>query len=272
MPIRNEISATGRASQKLPAADASHENERPESTMMENGVHVSDVPDGLPLDRDSASPDIHSGDTDTPKADLPARRRTIVVESISKPLVRQSFAPISAQPASPAIKKGRRVATSKTGHEEDRDALMRAPRADTNLGKNPESRTYIRGVLHPHPWQLRFGAVFSLLLLINLPAAVISALLLLASRESPDSFAWVPAWLLAFPLALPLTCYGYLLWGFTGKCRICKQKLFIHQGALKHVNAHRIPGLGYVVPLSLHLLAFHWFRCSSCGASVRLRK
>lgn len=272
MPIRNEISATGRASQKLPAADASHENERPESTMMENGVHVSDVPDGLPLDRDSASPDIHSGDTDTPKADLPARRRTIVVESISKPLVRQSFAPISAQPASPAIKKGRRVATSKTGHEEDRDALMRAPRADTNLGKNPESRTYIRGVLHPHPWQLRFGAVFSLLLLINLPAAVISALLLLASRESPDSFAWVPAWLLAFPLALPLTCYGYLLWGFTGKCRICKQKLFIHQGALKHVNAHRLPGLGYVVPLSLHLLAFHWFRCSSCGASVRLRK
>lgn len=161
---------------------------------------------------------------------------------------------------------------SKNGHEEDRVALIRAPRAETNLGKDPGSRTYIRGVLHSHPWILRLGAVFSLLLLVNLPLAVASAFLLLASQERPDFFSWVPEWMLAFPIALPVTGIGYMIWGLTGKCRICNQKLFARRGALKHDKAHRIPGMGFVVPLCLHLLAFSWFRCSSCGTPVRLKK
>jgi hypothetical protein len=176
---------------------------------------------------------------------------------------------ISAQPAK---EKGNRVPGSKSGHEEDRIALIRAPRAETNLGKDPDSRQFIRGVLHTHPWHLRFGAVFSLLLLANLPLAVASAFLLLASEEKPEIFAWVPQWSIAFPIALPITGLGYLLWGLTGKCRICNQKLFTRKGALKHVKAHRLPGMGFVVPLCLHLLAFNWFRCSSCGTPVRLKK
>ncbi|MFM2197702.1 MAG: hypothetical protein RLZZ505_1134 [Verrucomicrobiota bacterium] len=216
--------------------------------------------------------DIRSGDADTPKVELPARRRTIIVESISKPLERQSFAPVSAKPAPPALKKGRRLPASKSGHEEDRVALIRAPRAETNHGKDPKSRAYIRGILHTHPWYLRFGAVFSLLLIINLPAAVISTFLLLVSGEHPEVFGWVPGWLLVFPIALPLTSFGYLLWGMTGKCLVCKQRLFARKGALKHVNAHRIRRLGFIIPLCLHMLVFHWFRCSSCGTPVRLRK
>jgi hypothetical protein len=269
MPIRNEISATGRASPQLPAADASHGNEPPESIMLEKGVPVSD---DLPLDLDPVDLDIRGGFADTPKVDLPARRRTIIVESSSKPPARQSFPPISAQPASPALKKGRRVATSKTGREDDRIALIRAPRAETNKGKNPESRAYIRGVLHTHPWHLRFGAAFSLLLIINLPAAVISAFLLLVSGEHPEVFGWVPGWLLVFPIALPLTGFGYLLWGMTGKCLVCNQRIFVPKGALKHVHAHRIKRLSFLIRLCLHMLVFHWFRCSSCGTPVRLRK
>ena len=78
-------------------------------------------------------------------------------------------------------------------------ALLRAPRASTNKGRDPLSRWYIRGVLHSHPFSTYAGALVTLLLLIMTPVAVISALLLLLSGETPEQFAWVPAWLLAFP-------------------------------------------------------------------------
>lgn len=208
----------------------------------------------------------------TRKPELPPRRRSIGEVSGSKLHVRPSHSTFPAQPASPTKQKGRRLHASKSGHEEDRIALIRAPRAETNHGKDPESRAYIRGVLHTHPWHLRFGSVFSLFLAINLPAAVISAFLLLLSGEHPEAFGWVPGWLLVFPIALPLTGFGYLLWGMAGKCLVCKQRLFVHKGARKHVNAHRIKCLGFIIPLCLHMLAFHWFRCSSCGTPVRLRK
>ncbi len=175
-------------------------------------------------------------------------------------------------PTSAAMTKKTRVAKSKSGHEEDRVALIRTPRETTNRGKDPNSRRYIRGVLHTHPWSLRIGAVFSLLLLMNLPLAIISAFLLLISQEKPDMLPWVPEWILAFPLALPIVGLGYMIWGFNGKCRICTQKLFVRKAALKHVKAHRLPGLGYVIPLCFHLLLFSWFRCSSCGTPVRLTK
>lgn len=244
----------------------------PGKIMMGNGLRVSDVPAGIFLNRYVGDLDVRIGTPPPPKQELPSRRQSGNLEFISKPSKRQAFASFSAQPATPAKEKGNRVPGSKSGHEEDRIALIRAPLAQTNLGKNPESRQYIRGVLHTHPWRLRFGAVFSLLLLANLPLAIASAFLLLASEEKPKIFAWVPQWWLAFPIALPLTGLGYLLWGLTGKCRICNQKLFARKGALKHVKSHRIPGMGFVVPLCLHLLAFNWFRCSSCGTPVRLRK
>ncbi len=244
----------------------------PGKIMMEKGLRVSDVPAGLLLNRYSGDLDVRMGDPAAPKPDLPSRRQSGNVETISRPYVRQGFTSTAAASAIPLKRKGNRVPASKSGHEEDRVALIRAPRAETNLGKDPESRNYIRGVLHTHPWNLRLGAIFSLLLLISLPLAVASAFLLLASQEKPEIFAWVPKWMLAFPIALPVTGIGYMLWGMTGKCRICHQKLFTRKGALKHLMAHRIPGMGFVVPLCLHLLVFNWFRCSSCGTPVRLRK
>ena len=244
----------------------------PGKIMMGKGLRVSDVPAGILLNRYTGDLDVRIGTPPPPKPELPSRRQSGNLESISRPSPRLAFAATSAPPATPAKEKGSRVPGSTSGHEEDRVALIRAPLAETNLGKNPESRLFIRGVLHTHPWHLRFGAVFSLLLLVNLPLAIASAFLLLTSQEKPEIFAWVPKWFLAFPIALPVTGLGYLLWGLTGKCRICNQKLFARKGALKHVKAHRLPGMGFVVPLCLHLLAFNWFRCSSCGTPVRLRK
>lgn len=243
----------------------------PGKIMMEKGLRVSDVPAGLLLNRYSGDLDVRVVDPSAPKVSVPSRR-VGNVELNSRPDSNRHFDASTAKAMTPSSNGGKRVAASKIGHEEDRVALIRAPREATNRGKNPESRRYVRGVLHTHPWSLRLGAVFTLLLGLNLPLAIVSGFLLLASREYPDTFDWVGEWILAFPIALPITGLGYLFWGMTGKCRICTQKLFVHKGALKHIKAHRFPGLGFVIPLCLHLLAFSWFRCSSCGTPIRLKK
>ncbi len=154
---------------------------------------------------------------------------------------------------------------------EDRLTLLRTPRSTTNKGRNPQSRWYIRGVLHSHPWSIYLGAVATLLLMVMVPAAVISAALLLASRELPERFSWVPDWLLVFPAVLPLFGLAYLIVGL-GNCRICGQKLFVHRSHLKNSRSHRIRGFGYILPLCIHIVLFRWFRCTHCGTPVRLKK
>jgi hypothetical protein len=156
--------------------------------------------------------------------------------------------------------------------QNDRVALIRAPRVETNKGKDPNSRRYIRGVLHSHPFSLAVGAMVTLLLGVLLPVAIVSAGLLLLSREVPLHFSWVPQWFLAFPLALPLVGVSYLIWGLNGSCRICGQRQFVPRMCLKNSKAHHIPGLGYIVPVALHMLFFRWFRCTYCGTPVRLKK
>lgn len=244
----------------------------PETIILKKDLRVSDVIVGLLLNSRSDDPDVRIGDPSEPKTHVPSRRRIGHVESIPKQATRRDFEAASAKPIIPSANSGKRVPASKSEHEKDRVALIRAPSEKTNRGKDPQSRRYIRGVLHPHPWCLRLGAVFTLLLLVNTPIAIVSAFLLLVSREKPETFHWVGEWILFFPMALPITGLGYILWGMTGKCRICTQKFFVHKEALKHIKAHRRPGMGYVVPLCLHLLAFDWFRCSSCGTPVRLKK
>lgn len=239
--------------------------------MMEQHLKVGDIPAGLLLNRYSGDLDVRVSNSDSPRMDLPNRRPS-GPPSVSQQGQRRHFEAASAQPMLPSENGGKRLPKSKSGHEGDRVALLRAPRESTNQGKNPESRRYVRGVLHTHPWSLRIGAVLSLLLLVNLPIAVVTAFLLLASREYPGNFSWVPHWIIAFPIALPIVALGYWVWGYSGKCRICNQKLFVHKTAFKHIKAHSFPGLGFVVPLCLHLLAFNWFRCSSCGTPVRLKK
>ncbi|MFZ9936792.1 MAG: DUF4332 domain-containing protein [Luteolibacter sp.] len=166
----------------------------------------------------------------------------------------------------------RRSAKVKASPSEDRLALIRSPRSETNKGRSPDSRRYIRGVLHSHPASIYTGAFVTLLVMLLTPLAVMSALLLLLSGEMPDRFGWVPGWLIVFPLVLPLVGICYLIWGLGGSCRVCGQGLFRHSAHLKNKRAHRIPGLGYVFPLCIQILLFHWFRCTHCGTPVRLKE
>lgn len=165
-----------------------------------------------------------------------------------------------------------RIPTTDLANRDDRVALIRGPKEETNRGRNPQSRRYIRGVLHSHPFGLRVGAVVTLLMMVLLPLGVVSAALLLLSREVPLQFGWVPEWLLAFPVSLPVFGFIYMIWGTGGCCRICGQKQFVPKACLKNSKAHHIRGLGHIIPVCLHILLFQWFRCTYCGTPVRLKK
>jgi hypothetical protein len=155
--------------------------------------------------------------------------------------------------------------------QDDRVALIRGPRAETNLGQNPNSRRFIRGVLHSHPVALTIGAIVTLLLFAILPLAIISSVLLLLSDALP-TFRWVPIWLLAFPLSLPILGLAYAIWGLSGSCRICGQKQFAPKVCLKNSKAHHITGLGHTIPTCLHIIVFRWFRCIYCATPLRLKE
>jgi len=155
----------------------------------------------------------------------------------------------------------------------DRLAVLRAPLESTNRGKTPDSRAYIRGVLYSHPVSLWFAALVTLLVIIVFPAAVVSSGLLLASVQTPASFLWVPRWLIAFPIALPVLGIAYFaLGGYSTSCGICRQRLFWPRNCIKNSKAHRLYCLGFIIPLCLHILVFRWFRCCYCGTPVRLKK
>lgn len=156
-------------------------------------------------------------------------------------------------------------------NDSERVALIRGPLEKTNRGRNPHSRRYIRGVLHNGPFFMIIGAWVTLTLFSVLPVAVISAGLLLLSDQIPLHFAWVPKWLLVFPASLPVLGIAYLIWGTGGSCRVCGQKQFVPRVCLKNSKAHQIRGLGYIIPVCLHMILFKWFRCTYCGTPVRLK-
>jgi hypothetical protein len=134
-----------------------------------------------------------------------------------------------------------------------------------------KSRRSIRGVLHKRPFSVTSGALVTLLVMIAVPCSLGAGALLFLSAESPGYFGWVPSWLLAVPIALPLLGVCYLIWGVDGSCRVCGQKLFVHRSHMKSPMAHRIRGLGYILPLCIHVLVFRWFRCTHCGTFIRLK-
>jgi hypothetical protein len=154
----------------------------------------------------------------------------------------------------------------------DRVALLRAPREETNRGRDPHSRRYIRGVLHNRPLWISSAALVTLCCYVFVPLAVVAGVLLLLSKQMPVTFFWVPAWILVFPLLLPVLGVLYAILAPSAKCRVCAQKLFVPRQCRKNAKAHHIRGLGYIVSLCLHILLFRWFRCSFCGTPVRLKE
>lgn len=156
--------------------------------------------------------------------------------------------------------------------EDDRIRLLRTAREATNRGKNPESRSFVRGVLHDLPFQVWFGCLFVVLFQVVVPLAIISAPLLILSEQKPESFDWVPGWIIAFPIAVPISGLLCLMTSCRVKCRVCGQKVLLPRHCRKNVKAHHVRGLGYVLPLAVHTLIFRWFNCTFCGTSVRIKE
>ncbi len=238
----------------------------PARTMVENQLEVADIPAAILL---TGEPCAHI----TPPAPVPpptaAHTNVQLSEHGGSRLDIDTSKLRSTENMGDPIPK---PASTTATPPNDRVALIRTPRVATNKGRDPRSRWYIRGVLHSHPWSVYLGAAATLLVMMILPLAMIAAALLLASVELPEYFFWVPEWLLALPVALPVLGIVYLIFGLGGSCRICGQKLFAHRSHLKNSKAHHIRGLGYIVPLCAQILLFRWFRCTHCGTPVRLKE
>lgn len=150
--------------------------------------------------------------------------------------------------------------------------LIRSARESTNKGKDPNSRRYIRGVLHNRPFTIWWACLVAILFLFMIPVGFASAILLMLGRDKPDTFYWVPHWLIALPIALLVLGLFYLIFSTRAKCRVCGQKLLVPRHCRKHVKAHHIPIIGYILPLALHALTYLWFRCTFCGTSLRIKE
>lgn len=155
---------------------------------------------------------------------------------------------------------------------EDPIETIRTPSAELNVGRDPKSRWFIRGVLHLNAGQVTAGAWATILVFLTVPVAIAASALLLLSDAWPEHFSWVPGWLLVLPLLVPVFGLFYLFFAVGTRCRVCGQRLFLLQRCHKHKKAHHRRGLGYVLPMSIHMLLFKWFRCTHCGTAVRLKK
>lgn len=244
----------------------------PAKVLMGSELSVTEIPPGLLLNR-------YSGDLDVkverrqPNSRQPKLAPATGYVRLAEQAPQRQELDVSKirtmdEMAEPLLK----MPAVKTSPANDRIALLRAPRTATNEGVDPNSRWYIRGVLHSHPVSVSIGAAVTLIVMLMIPLSVISAALLFLSVEMPDRFGWVPGWLLVLPVALPLLGIAYLIWGLNASCRICGQKLFVHRGHLKNSKAHRVRGLGYILPLCFQILIFRWFRCTHCGTPVRLKE
>lgn len=165
-----------------------------------------------------------------------------------------------------------RAASTKSGMDDERIALLRAPRPETNAGRKPGSKFYIRGVLHDRPYVVWFGGVILILLQLCLPLAVIGAPLLILSDEMPEKFAWVPSWIIAFPIALPLLGILFAFVSTRAKCRVCAQRMYVPKHCLKNKKAHHLPLFGYIGAVAMHVVTFRWYNCTFCGTSIRIKK
>lgn len=264
MPVNNELSCQV---DTLPD-DAPFAIPLPARILMAQGLSVEEIPPGILLNHKSGDVEVRREDRVSSVPPAVSGNHIKITETSESRLEID----ISRIKSTDTLAGSSRPITSKMMEADKRVALIRAPRAETNQGRNPQSRNYIRGVLHSHPVSLSMGAAFTLLLALALPLAIISAGLLLFSREMPEQFGWVPECLLGLPLALPVLGIAYLIWGMHGGCRVCGQRLFVPRMCLKNSKAHHIRGLGHIIPVCLHILLFRWFRCTYCGTPVRLKK
>lgn len=152
--------------------------------------------------------------------------------------------------------------------ERDKDRefnLTKTTRKETNEGVDPNSRFYIKGVLHKTVSRFKLGCRSFLLVNIMILSSFLIFSLVLVDRDQYWWAVWAP---LLGLLALLL----FFTRAQQASCPICNQKQFALKRCLKHKNAHHWPIFGYMLPTAIHALFFKWFRCIFCGTSVRLKE
>ena len=242
----------------------------PARMLVEKNLSVDDVPSAVQLNNDTSHLDRQSAARSrTTSANVTIGSEFVKLSKTAGARLEIDAARLRStedytDPSAPAVEPQ----TDDVDHLE----LLRAPRKETNKGRNPRSRRYVRGILHRTPVRIYCGAWATLLLMLIIPLAAVSAFLLLASSNLPKFFSWVPVWLIAFPLLLPLIGLFYAVFGNSSSCRVCCQKLFVSRPHLKNSGAHHVKMLGYILPLCIHIILFRWFRCTHCGTPIRLKE
>ena len=146
--------------------------------------------------------------------------------------------------------------------------LRRTATPEINAGRTLHSRAYIRGVLHPQPFRVKLGAFLSVLTIVLIPLSLMAGGALLFFKDAHELVIWSAA----VPAVLVILALMYLMFARPVKCRVCGQPLFQAKSCRRNPQGHHIPFLGYILPTSLQLLIFHWFRCMYCGTSIRLKQ
>jgi len=219
----------------------------PPQVLMEQGIAVSDVPIA------------HSILEPQPEKALPKKIREIRVDH---EVVR---------PDQRGLPEVTRLTSEASGEEKVEAQPLTRPepqlatkvRDETNQGKDRHSRSYIRGVLHPQGMRVWFGAAITAAVIILFPLTLVALGIFLVEKN---------LWLFVAPALLVIFVFLYLVLAWRMKCRICGQPLFARKRCFRHVKAHRLFFMGYILPMSLHVLLFRWFRCSYCGTSIRIKE
>lgn len=158
--------------------------------------------------------------------------------------------------------KGSRIAPLQSVAKGD---LTRSTRRETNEGVSPDSRRYVRGVLHKRAGSFMFSLLAYLAFVFCIIAGFTLPLLTLLDKEK---FFWA----MFSPVLVIVGILIYFMFTGRASCPICNQKQFAPKNCLKHRDAHRWPLFGYMLPTALHALFYKWFKCIFCGTSVRLKE
>jgi hypothetical protein len=260
----------------------------PARMLAEKGILPSEIAVAPLLNRALGDLEVIVQETEAGE-ESPERKKTSIPTGAKEARVRPSSTPVHAEtgansPRGIDVARVRTVeefqsdapaprsATSKVVTEDNRIALLRGPLPSTNANRKPSSPFYIRGVLHDRPLKVWFGGLFAVLLQLSLPLALVAAPLLILCDQEVKHFEWVPSWIIAFPIALPVFGLLYALVSTGAKCRVCGQRLYVPKNCLKNRKAHNALYFGHIGALAFHVMIFKWFNCTFCGTSIRIKK
>lgn len=143
--------------------------------------------------------------------------------------------------------------------------VTKSVRRETNEGVDPESRKYIRGVLHTDPGKVRVGSYAILLVELLLILSFLPLPLIFVDKE-------VYLWAVFAPILVIPAGLIFLLVARGAACPVCRQKQYVPKACRKHVKSHHIPVVGKMASTAIHIILFKWFRCIFCGTSIRLKE